>query len=81
MAIVENLDIGKHETLNNNRDKIIKLIFNNPKKYLKEEIFEELCDNDKLTDYMQIQNLQRISTLQIQELTKFIIQDKNMKYQ
>ena len=52
MAIVENLDIGKHETLINNRDKIIKLIFNNPKKYLKEEIFEELCNNDKLTDYM-----------------------------
>ena len=46
MAIVDNLDIDKHKTLISNRDKIIDLIFSEPKKYLD----EELCNNDELTD-------------------------------
>ena len=31
MAIIENLNIDKQNTLLNNRDKIMELIFNNPK--------------------------------------------------
>ena len=50
MAIIDNLDIDKQKTLISNRDKIIDLIFSEPKKYLDEELFEELCNNDELTD-------------------------------
>ena len=35
MAIIDNLDIDKHKTLLKNRDKIIDLIFNDPKKILR----------------------------------------------
>ena len=50
MTIIENLNIEKHKTLLSNRDKIIDLIFNDPKKYLNEELFEELRNNDELTN-------------------------------
>ena len=36
MTIIENLNIDKHKTLLNNRDKIIDLIFNDLKNYLDE---------------------------------------------
>ena len=46
MAIIEILNIDKHKTLLNNRDKIIDLIFNDPKKCLDKKSFEELCNNN-----------------------------------
>ena len=46
MAIIEILNIDKHKTLLNNRDKIIDLIFNDPKKCLDKELSEELYNND-----------------------------------
>ena len=49
MPIVKNLNTDKEKTLHNIRDKIIELIFNNPKKCLDEELFEELCNNEELT--------------------------------
>lgn len=56
MAVIENLNIDKQKALIENRDKIIELIIKNRKKYLKEEIFEELCNNDELT-FDDIDNL------------------------
>ena len=50
MAAIENLNIDEHKTLHNNRDKIVDLIFNHPRKYLNEELFEKLCNNDELTN-------------------------------
>ena len=55
MAIIENLSIDKHKTLLNNKHKNINLIFNDPKKYLDEELFEELCNNDELVDGIDIE--------------------------
>lgn len=46
----ESYDLEKHKTLLNNRDKIADLIFDDLRKYLKEELFEKLCNNDKLTN-------------------------------
>ena len=88
MTIIDNLDIDKSKTLNRNRDKIIDLIFHNPKKYLDEQLSEELCDNDALTnddidkeviEILDFKNLEIEEIYYLEQVDEILVREEDKK--